>query len=331
MFHSAALKLTTWYLATILLLSVSLSLVIYHFSRNELVSNTSRQVYFFSNQLSPSDFDNFARLRQKQLDQGIGHLKGNLLIFNIMVLVSGGIVSYGLARRTLQPIEDVLESQKRFTGDASHELRTPLAVMQSEIEVALRNNKLSKAQVIELLKSNLEEVAKLKALSESLLRLASEENKSILTERVSLKEVVAEAVSRQKVAAKVKKINLKSDIADISVRGDQQGLAELVNLLLDNAIKYSPVGSQITLSSRKRGKNAYLSVKDQGRGIAAADLPRIFDRFYRADSSRTKQNANGYGLGLAIAKKIVDLHNGAIEVKSGLAKGSIFTIRLPLD
>lgn len=329
MFRSAALKLTIWYLAIIMVLSVGLSLVIFRLSRDELINNTRRQVYFFNNELSPSDFSTFARLRQRQLDQGLERLKADLLLFNLLVLSAGGAGSYFLARRTLRPIEESLEAQKRFTADASHELRTPLTAILAETEVALRNKHLTKNEAVELLNSNLEEVGKLKALSEGLLRLASEENKQSLQKKVNLSDAASAAIKRWEKIAGAKDIEIKKDLVNITVRGDHQSLVDLISILLDNAIKYSSKGGRVTVKTFIKDKQACVSVVDKGQGIKASELPRIFERFYRTDLSRAKSGASGYGLGLAIAKKVAELHSGSVEVKSAVGKGSTFTVHFP--
>ena len=164
MFHSAALKLTLWYLAIIMVLSLTFSGVLYHFASDELIRSSQRQLRYLNQYSFPTEFPDYNSMRIQDLDSGINRIKGDLILFNLMVLIGGGALSYYLARRTLMPIEENMEAQKRFTGDASHELRTPLAVIQTENEVALRNPNLSKKQATELLQSNLEEVAKLKAL-----------------------------------------------------------------------------------------------------------------------------------------------------------------------
>jgi two-component system sensor histidine kinase CiaH len=329
MFHSAALKLTLWYLGIIMMLSIGLSGIIYHLSADALAQNTRRQINFFDNNLTPDDYNSFARLRNAQYDQGTQRLKSNLISFNLMILVAGGAASYLLARRTLEPIEDAMEAQKRFTGDASHELRTPLTVIQAENEVALRNPDLSKKEAVELLKSNLEEVAKLKTLSDGLLKLTNNEGQSLELKPVGLDTVARNAVERWQKSADAKKIKLETDLKKASTLGDQQSLVELTSILLDNAIKYSPDGSSISVSTYRKDNDAYLSVSDKGAGIRATDLPHIFDRFYQADSARSKKSQGGYGLGLAIARQIADVHGAAIEVKSTLGKGSSFTLRLP--
>jgi signal transduction histidine kinase len=331
MFHNAALKLTLWYLAIIMALSIGCSVALYHVSSGDLTRNNHRQATFFNGFLGPTDFSDYNRLRENQLDEDLGHLKANLIFFNFLVLVGGGAASYALARRTLRPIEDSLEAQTRFTADASHELRTPLTAMQTEIEVALRDKTITKNQAIKLLVSNLEEVAKLKALADGLLKLASEDSNGVIKEPVPIKEVVSEAIARNTKSASAKKISIKHNIQDLTASGDLQSLVELLNILLDNAIKYSPGGSEVKLTTTQKDKFILLSVADKGQGIKASELPRIFDRFYRAEISRNKDQANGYGLGLAIAKKIVELHDGTIEVKSAPGKGSVFTVSIPIS
>jgi signal transduction histidine kinase len=329
-FHSAALKLTAWYLALIMAVSIFCSLALYHVSSDDLRRAVQRQINFYSQVLSPSEFRSFSKLRLSQLAQDQRHLKQRLVLFNVLVVVGGGFASYALARKTMRPLEESLEAQSRFTGDASHELRTPLTAMQTEIEVALRNPKLTKTEAVGLLQSSLEEVAKLKALSEGLLKLAGSTEELSLDQPVSLSEVVRAANQRVAKIARAKNIKVRFKTQDTVVRGDLQHLTDLTVILLDNAIKYSPAGSRVSIETGSRDKRAYVKVTDTGRGISADDLPRIFERFYRAESSRHKDQAGGYGLGLAIAKKIADLHHGSIEVRSTIGKGSTFTLRLPL-
>ncbi len=330
MFHSAALKLTGWYLIIIMALSIGTSVALYHVSSTDLDRNVGRQIGYFNGFLGPTDITNYSNLRLRQLDQDQSHLRSNLFLFNLLVLLLGGAASYALARRTLKPIEESLESQSRFAGDASHELRTPLTAMQSEIEVALRDPALTKEEAVGLLKSNLEEVAKLRALSEGLLKLTrASDSSEDLQQAVSVKDIVSQATERVAKMAAARKTKISSTAKDLTVRGNHQHLVDLLVILLDNAIKYSPRGSEVKIDSSASDKRVRLNIKDEGQGIKPEDLPHIFERFYRADHSRSKTDASGYGLGLALAKKIADLHNGAIEVKSAPGKGSVFTISLP--
>ncbi|HVO86230.1 MAG TPA: HAMP domain-containing sensor histidine kinase [Candidatus Binatia bacterium] len=330
MFHSAALKLTVWYLSIIMIVSISFSGAVYHFASNELIRTSQRQQRFFDQYQYefPPQVPGYENFRVRTLQSSMSDIRDELVVLNLSVLLLGGALSYYMARKTLRPIEDNMEAQRRFTGDASHELRTPLTVMQAENEVALRNPDLTKKEAVDLLKSNLEEVAKLKALSDGLLRLANIDNNQLRSDVVSAKFVAERAIERWSKVAKDKKITIKTDLKEVNVQGDPDSLTDLVSILLDNAIKYGG-GKPVSIKTYKKDKQVFIEVADHGQGIAAADLPHIFDRFYRADTSRNKNQIDGHGLGLAIAKQVADLHDGSIEVKSSAGHGSTFALRLP--
>lgn len=332
--RSPAAKLAAAYVAIIMVISLCFSVVLYHISASQLQRSLRREYLsyrpFFYNELTPSDSPPPMRV-QDELDTGTARLEIQLLYFNVVILVLASVASYWLAKRTLRPIEESLEAQSRFTADASHELRTPLAAMQSEIEVALRDHKLTALEAKQLLASNLEEVAKLKALSDGLLRLAREEGNGLTLESVSLAAVVGEAIGRVAKAAKARSIVIENQATTLCVPADRQSLTDLAVILLDNAIKYSPPHSSIEISTKQSARVAQLKVTDHGLGIKASDLPHIFDRFYRADPSRAKDRVEGYGLGLSIARKIAEVHHGTIEVSSNPGRGSVFTVKLPLS
>jgi signal transduction histidine kinase len=260
-------------------------------------------------------------------------LLGRFILVNILVLLAGAVLSYYLARRTLQPIEDSMRAQAQFISDASHELRTPLTALQTTNEVALRNAKLNVKDARDILKDNVEEVAKLKSLTDGLLRLAHHDEAgqaAFNAEPVSLQDIAGEAMNRIMPAALEKDIAVEDGTQPVMVVGDRQGLVQALVVLLENAVKYSPAGSLVKIRALKKAKQAVLSVQDQGPGIRPYDAGRIFDRFYRADQSRSARHVPGHGIGLALAKKIVEQHGGGISVESVLGKGSTFTIKLPL-
>jgi signal transduction histidine kinase len=267
---------------------------------------------------------------QKRLTAILTDLLHRLIILNIGALILGGILSYYLARRTLQPIKAAMETQSRFTSDASHELRTPLTAMQSEIEVVLHKKNLSLERAKAALRSNYQEVMRLKQLSEGLLHLArTPQNMKAFSTVVILDEVVNEATNYVIKPAQVKHITVINTVPKLSVHGDAPSLAQALVILLDNAVKYSLPNRTIHIEARSEGKHIYLSVRDEGSGIRATDLPHIFDRFYRSDSSRSKQDVSGYGLGLSIAREIIKQHHGELTAASVLGEGSTFTIKLP--
>lgn len=289
---------------------------------------------------------------------------------NGVIFVFSGLAGYFLAGKTLKPIESSMEEQKRFTADASHELKTPLTALQTSIEVGLRDKKLSLRSAKKLLRENLHETKNLTDLANSLLTLTRTQSDSngYHFEKVDLKEVVNESVKKITPLAKKKKINIKlhhtprhsgakrsGAIESLRVRssrsstpsrmtsrefvvnGDKISLQKLITILLDNAVKYTPKGGRVSVSLacrqagvRGNNRNVITVVEDSGVGIAKEDLPHVFDRFYRADSSRSKTKVDGFGLGLSIAKRIVDVHGGKISVKSTVGKGSTFTVKLPV-
>lgn len=236
----------------------------------------------------------------------------SLFSLNILILGIAGIGSYFLAAKTLDPIKKNMDDQKYFVSNASHELRTPLTSLKSEIEVGLRDNKMTIKEAKKLLESNLEEVNKIQKLSNYLLtlnRYQSGNTKTIFTP-VDLKDVVLSAIGKNKI-----KLDLKKSV----IKGDKDSLIELVRILIDNAFKYSGKNAKVLVTVKEKT----LEVKDNGIGISPDDLPNIFDRFYRGDKSRNK---DGYGLGLSIAKQITDIHGAKIKVESKLDTGSSFKV-----
>lgn len=333
-FHTAYLKLTAFYVLIVMTISLAFSVSIYRIASDELDRGLGRQSRILQDipitQL-PRTFQDLEDLRQQQIDESNQHLQLTLLYFNLLILAIASGLSYYFAKRTLQPIEDAVEAQNRFTADASHELRTPLTAMRSEIEVNLRDKDLKLPEAKALLQSNLEEIEKLESLSNALLKLArSEKAEKTGFEPASLSEIITEAYEKVESLAQMKSIEFKNNISDIEIMGDKQSLVELFVILLDNAIKYSLEKSKIFIATGRENHFALVGVKDEGVGIKASDIPYIFNRFYRADTSRSKEKISGYGLGLSIAKQITDLHNGTITVESKPGKGSEFIVRLPL-
>jgi two-component system sensor histidine kinase CiaH len=335
--QSATFKLTLWYLGIIMVLSILFSIALYHNSSTQLIESEQRQSTAISRLLLPPELEqtrvDYEQRIYADLEQNLHHIQSQLLGLNLLTLVIGGGLSYALARRTLLPVQDAMEAQGRFTADASHELRTPLTAMRSEIEVALRGHQLSATDARELLGSNLEEIAKLENLSAALLRLARTENGLDPTaiSYVPTAELFKGAVDRFQSQLDQKHIKTVITTAGETVPGDKDSLVELIAILLDNAIKYSPDHTTIKLTSTAAGQTIRLAVADQGIGVKPADMAHIFERFYRADRSRAKDGSHGYGLGLSIAKRITDLHRGQIYLESLVGSGTTFFVKLPAD
>lgn len=333
MFHSAILKLTVFYVLIAMSISVAFSIGLYNISSSELDRGLGKQTRVIRDtvvqDITGIRLPDLEQVRQQQLLDSSHHLKTNLIYFNLLILLLSSASSYFLARKTLDPIEKSVESQRRFTADASHELRTPLTAMKAEIEVNLMDKKLGLADAKNLLQSNLEEIEKLESLSNALLKLARYEDGYMEEfEEVPLEEAIVSAYEKVEGLANQKSIEFKNKFKNILVKGDKDSLSELFVVLLENAIKYSPQKSKIFIGMKKAKNFAVVRIKDEGIGIRETELPHIFDRFYRCDTSRSKEKADGYGLGLSIAKRIVDLHGGNIYVNSKPGKGSEFIVKL---
>lgn len=327
MFHSATLKLTGWYLAILMAISFIFSAAIYQlntFEVSERLQSFQQGILdldFLSSQIVTADEMRFAQAKQAS-DKTLL----TLLNVNLAILIGGGIGSYVLARRTLRPLEKAHEAQSRFTSDASHELRTPLAAMKAELEVSLRETSLSQAEARELLESNLEEVNKLIDLSEFLLKLARLDYDKMERCPVDL-TVALQSVQRQFKTHK-KRLVIQQRRKKTIAFGNEAAIEEAMTILIDNALKYGDTSQPITIALLERGLMSGFSVTNQGPSIPQDVQDKVFDRFYRVDSSRTDSTHNGYGLGLAIAKKIADIHHGDLTLKS---KNNLttFTFMLP--
>lgn len=334
--HKNSVKLAGLYLAIIMLISLFFSATIYQLSTQELDRGLRRPGSAL--QVGPEGrlpLDVREALRQdrdSRYQEAKDRVLDRLVITNIIILIVAGFLSYYLALRTLKPIEEAHAGLERFTADASHELRTPIAAMRAEIEVALSDPKLNVAHAREILESSLEELAKLTALSEGLLKLARLEHKDLPKAKVSMSSITKNAVKQLKPLAKKKSITINIESAvKANVIGNEASLQEVLTIILDNAIKYSPDKSQINIGVESTAKEVVVRVKDRGVGIKAAELPYIFERFYRADSSRARSGASGYGLGLAIAKDIIQDHQGKIIAESSPGAGTTFIVTLPVS
>lgn len=334
MFRSARIKLTGWYLIIITLISLFFSVLIYRGLTGELERGLRIQAYRVLNPgLYPPTYlvQSQSRYDPQILEETERRILFYLFTVNLVVIGLAGVAGYFLAGLTLRPIEEMTREQTRFVADASHELRTPLTAMKTSTEVALRDKKIDLKATKEILTDNLLQVDKMQALTTSLLTLANyEEGISTTFEPVDLYFVANEALKTVEPVAKEKKIKIKKDLNPAVVPGDLSSLIELLEILLDNAIKYSPQDSEINLTTEMAEGRAQVAVKDRGIGMEENDQEHIFDRFYRAETSRGKDEVEGYGIGLALAKKIIDLHHGEIKVESKKGKGSTFTVSLPV-
>jgi two-component system OmpR family sensor kinase len=237
----------------------------------------------------------------------------------------------GTLNQLLDHLESAHTTQQRFVADASHELRTPLTILRGEIEVALRKPR-SADEYREVLQSNKEEIESLSRLTENLLLLArADAGQSIaLYEEVRLAQVATDVCAKLQASADRRGASFDCNLEQsVAVRGDRVALERILFNLIDNAVSYSPAGEKIGISVRQEGDQAVIEVSDAGPGIAAEQLPHLFDRFYRADRSRSREH-EGAGLGLAIVKAFVEAHQGTVEVTSEVGHGAQFVVRIPV-
>ncbi|MEI6267084.1 MAG: HAMP domain-containing sensor histidine kinase [bacterium] len=333
MFKSAIFKLTFTYLLIIMAISSFFSVAILGMSTSEINNTLRSQQRFFERGpmfMVPPEDPNVLKNREQTLEDSYNNLFVRLIYINIGILLLGGGISFLLAKLTLKPLEESHERQSRFVSDASHELRSPLAAMQAEIDVTLRDKNLDKKEAIKVLTSNKEEVEKMGALVSGLLDLARDRRDKIEMKELDIVDLVNNSLKTLVKPIKEKSINLVMEIPDnIKVKGSSTMLTQLFTIIIDNAVKYSPEKGEISIVAKKNLKDVFIRISDHGSGISKDNLQHIFDRFYRADTSRTKNHVEGYGIGLSIAENIVTVHNGRITASSEPEKGSCFTIILP--
>ncbi len=339
MFKQARIRLTIWYLLIITIISFSFSFLIYGLIDREINrfansqrNRIERDLFIVNPNSPPKSIGTVTLVDQDLINDSRHRLLLNLIIINSFIITISGALSYFLAGKTLSPIQKMTEDQSRFISDASHELRTPITAIKSLFEVSLRDKNLSLKEAKSVIGSGIEQSDHLKNLSDSLLEISHLENNAqkISFETLSFEKIITDSIKQIEPKAKAKKIYLIPHTEPSKISGDNNRLVELFTIFLDNAIKYSPENTVIKIISQTKKNRIVTKIIDQGIGISPNDLPHIFDRFYQSDTARTKTSETGYGLGLSIAKKIIQLHHGQISVKSELNHGTTFIIYLPL-
>lgn len=332
LFQSARFKLTLFYLAAIVILSLSLSITTRWLAQREYEHSNVAQRGAFRGVITqiynlplPQPNDDVFGFQGQQEEVVRNRLNHYMIAINLGVFVVGGFISYWYAGRTLRPIEEAHDAQKRFASDASHELRTPLTVIRAENEVFLRQKDFSQADARELIQSNLEEVDRLERLSTNLLALTQYESAVLELHSTKLHPVVDEAIkqaSRLHPEASFNNVINKN----LSVICQGESLVQLLGIVLDNACKYGANG-EIEIASSVSDGHVLLTIRDHGSGIPPADLPFVFDRLFRGDKARSNAVA-GHGLGLALARQIARANNATIEAGNHPDGGAVFSITL---
>jgi signal transduction histidine kinase len=334
MFNKARIRLTIWYALTIMVISMSFSVVVYQVLNREVDRFVRVQRFQIERRWSETvilPIPSPPEIDPAIIAEAKNRIIWSLGLVNLGILFLAGLSGYMLSGRTLQPIKEMVDEQNRFVGDASHELRTPLTSLKSACEVFLREKKTTVAESRKLVQESLTEINKMQLLSDAMLQLAQfqkPQRKLNITE-TDISEVVNRAVAKVQPMAKLKRVEIETNVHKEVAWGDAFELPDMLVILLDNAVKYSHEGGKVRVNTKTEDGWVKISVSDDGIGISENDLPHIFERFYRADSARTKTDTGGYGLGLAIAQKIAEENKGKITVESQLRKGTTFTISLP--
>ena len=333
MYRKTHLKLTVVYSLLFFLASLLLSLGLYNLFKISLGESYILEVEKQRLSLYPSQqfMEEAAEGVIIAGNVALAQLRELLIIINALLIAVVPPIAWYLTGQTLNPLKFAYDKQRGFVSDASHELKTPLSILSGEMELALKKPR-SVEEYESLVKSSKEEIDRLSQLTKNLLFLAKMDYQKNLPERkmVDLPDVIQSVIIKLKPKSEIKnvRINFKFPAKNLAVFGNEGMLWTLLFNLIDNAINYTPPKGRVWVDIEKSGRFAKITVKDTGVGIEGENLKKIFDRFHRIDSSRPK--AKGFGLGLSIAKSIVDRHNGKIAVDSEIGKGSTFSIYLPL-
>ena len=245
------------------------------------------------------------------------------------------VLSLLLSKWVLRPVQEAWDSQRQFVADASHDLKTPLTVILANTSILLKHPERSIASESQWIESTQIEANHMQGLVNEMLELAQVEAGSsaglgATHEKLDLSDLAEGATLLFDSMALEQGCAFDTDVeAGIAVSGDEKQLHKMVSTLLENAFKYVDAGGTVTVRLAKSGRNAQLTVRNTGSVISEADLPHIFDRFYRTDKARTS-GAGGFGLGLAIAREIARAHGGDITCTSSEAEGTAFAVTLPL-
>ena len=258
-----------------------------------------------------------------------------IAVFSAAALVGLVLVAAGgwlLVRKSTEPVEQTMETMRRFMADAAHELRTPIAVLRGQAEVALQRDR-QPPEYAEALRRIEREAERLGATVEDLLTLARADagERPIARERIFLDDLALDAATAARALAEQRGVELEvGAFEEGAVLGDPTLLHQLLMIVLDNAVKFTPQGGRVKVSAATRAGQAEVVVEDTGVGIRADQLPHIFERFWRGDPARGRgDSAQGAGLGLAIARWIADAHGAQLAVTSEPGKGTRVAIRFP--
>ena len=253
-----------------------------------------------------------------------------LAILGGFALVFAAAIGYVLSGGAMKPVREAYEKQRQFAADASHELRTPLAVVLASADLLRSDPSITSPFLKQVIEDVRDEVKKMTKLVSDLLTVARSDAKAnqVKPVRMDLVAAAQQTVRIMRPFAEKKDIAIVEELPKrAEIYADEQKIRQLILILVDNAVKYTPEHGRISVCVQEEKGSVVLSVSDTGIGIAPEHTERIFDRFYRVDKARSRR-MGGNGLGLAIAREIVEAHGGHIEVESEVGKGTTFRIQL---
>ncbi|XOI99205.1 sensor histidine kinase [Paenibacillus polymyxa] len=251
-------------------------------------------------------------------------------VVGLIMLIVIYFLSRYFANRSIAPVREAFEKQKQFIGDASHELKTPLAIINTNADVLLANQEDTIANQAKWLHYIKSETERMTGLTNDLLYLTQmdDSRSTMIHAKFNMSDAVESIILPMEAVIFEKNISLDYNIEpNLTVHGSSEQIKQVILILLDNAVKYSGPKGAVNVTLQKQNNDVMLAVSNTGEGIAPEHLDRIFDRFYRTDSSRARKHG-GHGLGLAIARSIVDQHKGELYARSVVGEGATFYVRL---
>lgn len=339
MFKKARVRLTIWYLLVIMAVTLGFSVFVYM----GVNTATTRALETQRNRIE-KQFYNYER-EGHPIPPPLPHFSAETLveirertlvvlgIINLFVLITSAGLGYFLAGKTLKPIENALDKQKRFISDAAHEIKTPLTAMKTDIEVTLRDNNLDLSKAKDSLKGTVDDIDRLYKITESLLTLckAQGSRQQQNFEKFDISELIATLLKKYSKVAENKgfKINYQAQKAFVYL--NKAETENLMSNLIDNSIKYNKSKKDVEILVAAVTPLVSIEIKNSGYSIDEEDVLSIFEPFYRSDPSRSKDNIEGVGLGLAIAKEIAEKNGGKLEVKNIKETSVSFLLKLPIS
>jgi len=324
------LKITALYFVIIFVIVGFFSLIVINdqFRQLERFNNIRR------NPVTQQTYPNILPENIEEITKTINDIKTSLIldviILDLIILFISAVLSFYLSGKTLRPIIQSLDRQKRFVADASHEIKTPLTTMNTEAQVLARSKKVSQEEYKDFLQSVIEEVGHLTNLTNDMLVLAKSDNTPTLDmKKVNVKNEIDSCVNKFTPIAKDKNIliNIDFKIENPEITTDKEKFHRLICILVDNAIKYNKNDGNISIIiAQESNEKISISVADTGVGIAKDKMSKIFDRFYRVSEDR---NVKGFGLGLSIAKELAHQLRVEIHVVSKQNEGTTFKMIFP--